>query len=178
VRSRTLAIVVLVVPHDLRVLQFRMVAHQPEDRARPLVAARHRGVARALFLGLRRQRHLALAELEPVVRVLFALLDLVAGELAGRNRVHALDALGGVAVGDGADLERVHFGEIGHLIEGQRGIVDQPHGGRLGHQGCIAHGKSPLRFAHPLGRRNRWSSAMTGITPLYKPSGPGRAMVT
>ena len=44
-------------------------------------------------------------------------LDLVAGQLAGRNRVHALDALGGVAVGDGADLERVHLGEIRHLIE-------------------------------------------------------------
>jgi len=38
------------------------------------------------FLGLRRQRHLALAELEAVVGILLALLDLVAGELAGRNR--------------------------------------------------------------------------------------------
>jgi len=102
--------------HDLRVLQFGVVAHQPQDRARPLVPARHRGIARALLLGGRRQRHLALAEFQAVIRVLFALFDLVAGELAGRNRVHALDALGGVAVGDGADLQRVHFGEIGNLV--------------------------------------------------------------
>ena len=152
-------------PHDLAVLQFRMVAHQPQDRARPLVTTRYRGVARALLLGRRRQRHLALAELEAVVRVLFSLFDLVAGQLTGRNRVHALDALGGVAVGDGANLERVHLGEIRHLIEGQRGIVDQPHGRRLWHQRCIAHGKSPLRFAHLFWRRSLRSSAMTGITP-------------
>src|SRR6202022_3031370 len=129
-------------------------------------------VARALLLGLRRQRHLALAELEAVVRVLLALFDLRAGELAGRNRVHALDALGGVAVGDGADLERVHFGEIRHLIEGQRGIVNQPHGSRLWHQRCIAHGKSPLRFAHLL-EAKPWSSAMTGITPYISRPGLG-----
>ncbi len=131
-----------------------MVTHQPQDRARALVAARHRGVARALLLGGRRQRHLALAELEAVVHVLLAPLDLVAGELAGRDRVHALDALGGVAIGDGADLERVHLGEIGHLIESQGGIVNQPHGSRLWHQRCIAHGISPKRFAHPFWRRS------------------------
>ena len=67
------------------------------------------------------------------------------------NRVAALDALGGVAIGDGADLERVHFGEIGHLVEGQRGVINQPHGSRLWHQRCIAHGKSPLCFAHLFG---------------------------
>jgi hypothetical protein len=55
----------------------------------------------------------------------------------------------------------VHLGEIGHLIEGQRGIVDQPHGRRLWHQRCIAHGKSPLRFAHLFFQAKPWSSAMT-----------------
>src|SRR5207302_3055066 len=95
---------------------------------------------------------LALAESEAIGRVLLALLDLVAAQLPRPNRVHALDALGGVAVGDRAHLQRVHFCEIGHLIEGQRGIVDQPHGSCLRHQRCIAHGSSPgksrLRFAH------------------------------
>jgi hypothetical protein len=42
----------------------------------------------------------------------------------------------------------VHFGEIGHLVEGQRGIVNQPHGSRFWHQRCVAHGKSPLCLAH------------------------------
>jgi hypothetical protein len=34
------------------------------------------------------------------------------------------------------------------LVEGQRGIINQPNGRRLGHQRCIAHGKSPLCLAH------------------------------
>src|SRR6266852_7215763 len=148
-----------------------MVAHQPQDRARPLMAARYRRIARALLLGLRRQRHLALAELEAIARVLLAFFDLVAGQLPGRDRVHALDALGGVAVSDGANLERVHLGEIRHLIEGQRGIVDQPHGRRLWHQRCIAHGKSPLRFAPSVLEAKPWSSAMTGITPYISRRG-------
>jgi len=42
VRSRTLAMVVLVVPTSRMIwlsLQFGVVAHQPQDRARPLMAA-------------------------------------------------------------------------------------------------------------------------------------------
>src|SRR5262249_14498510 len=89
---------------------------------------------------------------------------LLAGELAVGNRVHALDALRRVAVCNGAYLERVHFGEIGDLIEGQSGIVDEPHGSRLRHQRCVAHGKSPLCFATPSGSQAVWSSAMTGIS--------------
>src|ERR1700691_5324030 len=141
------------------------------------MAARHRGVARALFLGSRRQRHLALAELEAVILVLLTLFDLVAGELAGRNRVHALDALGGVTVGDGADLERVHFGEIRHLIEGQGGIIDQPHGSRLWHQRCVAHGISPLRFAH-LFEAKPVVISDDGNYALYSLPGGNRAMAS
>ena len=43
--------------------------------------------------------------------------------------------LGGLAVGDRLHLERVQPAEVGDLLEGQRGVVDQPDGGRLGHQG-------------------------------------------
>jgi hypothetical protein len=139
----------------MRVLQLGMIAHQPQDRARPLMAARHRRVARALLLGGRRQDDLALLELEAMVRVLLALLDFLAGQLSAGNRVGALDALGGVAVGDGADLQRVHLGEIGDLVEGQRGVVQQPDGSRLRHQRRVAHGKSPLCFAR-LSKRSRW----------------------
>ncbi|MGY3406330.1 hypothetical protein ACVWZV_002443 [Bradyrhizobium sp. GM5.1] len=102
-------------------------------------------------MGCGGSNHLALLEAEPVVRVVLALLDFLAGQLAIGKGIHALDALGGVAIGDRAHLEGVHFGEIGDLIEGQRGIVEQPDGGRLGHQRCVAHGKSPLCFAHPFG---------------------------
>jgi len=41
------------------------------------------------------------------------------------------------------------------LVEGQRGIIEQPDGSRLGHQRCVAHGKSPLCFAHLFWRRSR-----------------------
>ena len=36
-------------PHDRAVFQLRMVAHQPQDRVRPVLPARHRRVARALL---------------------------------------------------------------------------------------------------------------------------------
>ena len=40
-------------PHDLAVLELRMVAHQPQDGVGTILAARHRRVARALLvLGL------------------------------------------------------------------------------------------------------------------------------
>jgi hypothetical protein len=108
VRSRIEAIVVL---------QFRVVAHQPQDRARPLMASRHRRVART-FLALRLgQADLCLAELQAVAGVGLATGDLLAGQLAVRDRIGALDALGGVAVGDRAHFQRVHLAEIRHLIE-------------------------------------------------------------
>jgi hypothetical protein len=68
------------------------------------------------------------------------LLDLLAGELAGLDRVEALDALGGVAVGDRLDFERVQLAEIGNLVERQRGVLHQPYGGGLGHQRLSRHG--------------------------------------
>jgi hypothetical protein len=37
-----------------------------------------------------------------------------------------------LAVGDALDLERVQAGEVGDLLEGERGVVDQPDGGGLG----------------------------------------------
>ena len=111
-----------------------------------------------------------------MVGVLLGALDFLAGELAGGDRVHALDALRGVAVGNGADLQGMHLGEVGDLIERQRGIVDEPHGSRFGHQRCIAHGKSPLRFAHPSGQ-SLLVIDDDGNWGLYMLPGVGRAMV-
>ena len=67
--------------------------------------------------------------------ILLRLLDLLAGELAGRHRVLALDALGDILVGDAFHFQGMQAAEIGDLLEGQRGIVHQPDGGGLGHQG-------------------------------------------
>ena len=65
--------------------------------------------------------------------------DLLAGELAGRNRIVALDAGRHLAVGDALDLERMQFAEFRNLVEGQGGVLDQPDGGRFRHQRRVAH---------------------------------------
>ena len=44
--------------HDLRVLQLRLIAQQPEDGVRPVLPARQRGVARAARLLEFRRAHL------------------------------------------------------------------------------------------------------------------------
>ena len=77
------------------------------------------------------QMHLGLGELQPVIRVRLALGDFFAGELPGRDGIAPDDALGALVIGDGLHLERVQLAEIGDLIEGQRGVLDQPDGGRL-----------------------------------------------
>lgn len=69
-----------------------------------------------------------------VARVLGGALKLLAGELAGGDRVEALDAGGNFAVRDAAHLERVQLAELGDLLERQRGVLDQPDRGGLGHQ--------------------------------------------
>jgi hypothetical protein len=75
-----------------------------------------------------------------VVGVGDRLVDLVAGQLAGLDRVQALDPLGGVAVGNGLHLKGVQLAELGHLVERQGGVLHQPDGGRLGHQWRFLHG--------------------------------------
>ena len=119
----------------------------------PVLAARHRRVARTFFaaaFGLR-HRDLLLGKLEPHIGIGFGLGDLLARQLPGLDRVEALDALRCVAVGDRLDLERVQLAEIRHLIEGQRGIVQQPHGGCFRHQRCCArHGKISSMLRPPV----------------------------
>ena len=61
-------------------------------------------------------------------------LELLAGELAGGDRVEALDAGRHFAIGNAAHLERVQLAELGDLLEGQRGVLDQPDRSGLGHQ--------------------------------------------
>src|SRR6478735_11585113 len=85
---------------DLRVLELGMVAQQPEDRVRAVLALGNRGVARPLGALDLRYLHLALGKPEMVVRVLGGALELLTGELTRGDRVEALDAGGDFAIGD------------------------------------------------------------------------------
>ena len=81
----------------------------------------------------RRQFHLH-------VGIVLRLGNLLMGELAAGHRIDALDALGHVLVGDPLHFEHMHAAEIGNLLKGDRGVVDQPDGCRFGHQGRVGHG--------------------------------------
>ena len=146
--------------HYLRILQFGMVAQQPENGVGPVLPARQRRIARAALLLELGQAHLGGGERQAMARVLLGFGDLLAGELARGDRVVALDAGRHFAVGDAFDLEGVQFAELGDLIERQRGVFDQPDGRRFGHQ---------RRFAHDL------LKLLSGEERAAPAGGPGEA---
>jgi hypothetical protein len=75
-----------------------------------------------------------------MIMVLLGQRDLLARQLAVGDRVHALDALRHVAVGDALHFQHVQAAELGDLLERQGSVLHQPDGGGLGHQGAaIAH---------------------------------------
>ncbi len=124
---------------DLLVGELRMMAQQPGDRVRSVLALGKRRVARLpallqLDVGRGRAR-----ELEAAVRVLLAALDLAALHLPARHRIEAADAGADLAVRDALDLERVQAAEIGDLLEGQARVVHEPHGRGFRHQRSIHH---------------------------------------
>ena len=104
-------------PHDLGILELRVIADEPQDGIRPVLAPRHRSVTRTLLGFGFRQPHLGVGELEALLEVALGSLDVLATQLAGLHGVETLDALGCVAVGDCLDLERVQLAEIGNLVE-------------------------------------------------------------
>ncbi len=118
---------------DLRICQFRVMPHQPSHRIRLILALRDRRVARTLAAG-QRQRDRDLRHLQALGRILLAALDLFLGELAVAGRVEADDTDRDLAVGNALDFQRVQIAEGADLLEGQRGVLDQPDGGRLRHQ--------------------------------------------
>jgi len=61
-----------------------------------------------------------------------------------------LDAWAASPSADGADFQRVHLGEIGDLVERQRGIVDKPHGSRFLASAVHCSWQISFAFAHPL----------------------------
>ena len=72
-------------------------------------------------------------------RILLARCDLLARQLTGGDRIMALDAGRDLAVGDALHFQRVQLTEIGDLVEAERGVLDEPDGGRLGHQRRVVH---------------------------------------
>ncbi len=121
-----------------------------QDGVRAVLAARHRRVARALLFLASGTRTLGSDICKRRSGSASASAISSRDELAGRDRVHALDALRGIAVGDGLHLERVQLAEVGDLVERQRGVLDEPDGGRLRHQ-RRGRGKSPA-LRPPSGR--------------------------
>ncbi len=93
-----------------------MVAYQPENGVRTILSLGNGGVARALALGFR-HTNLGLRKLQTVGRIALGPGDFLARQLAGADRVEALDALSGLAVGDRLDLKRVQLAELGDLVE-------------------------------------------------------------
>ena len=132
---------------DVGIGEFGVVAQDPIDRVGLVLALRHGRVARRLLLLDGGHLVLGRGHLEAELGVRLGRLDLLAGELAGGDGVQPLDALGHVLVGDALHLERMQAAEIGHLLEGERGVVDQPDGGRLGHQGSFVGHRSFLSRA-------------------------------
>ena len=78
-----------------------------------------------------------------------------------------------LAVGDALHLERMQFAEIGDLIEGQRGVLDEPNGRRLRHQRGVAHRKFSLDVGHggnvgaaPPGAATHRTTVHVGMPPI------------
>jgi hypothetical protein len=110
-----------------------MVLKEPQDGIGPVLTARYGRVARAalgLDLG-----HLdfGFGQLQPVGGIQLGCGDLLARQLAGGNWIHAFDAMGHVAIGNALHLEHVQAAELGDLLEGKRGVVDQPYSSRFRH---------------------------------------------
>ena len=71
---------------------------------------------------------------ELVIGVVLTALDLLESEFARAQRVAAGQLGRGGIVGDRLHFEDVQAAKFGDLLKGQSGVVDQPAGGRVGHE--------------------------------------------
>ena len=136
---------------NLIVADFRMVLDDPQDAIRLVLALRNRRVTRAG--GTARLFRLA-RQLEHIVRIGLAAVELFLGQLAVADRVTPSQLGRGGIIGDGLDFENVQAAEGGDLVEGQRRIVDQPGGGGVLHQRMGGSGHDGLPLATDLRREN------------------------
>jgi hypothetical protein len=134
--------------HDLCVAQFGMASEQPENRVGAVVTARKRRVFRRALGLYGRHGDLGLGQLQPVLGILLRTPDLVARQLARRNRVHTLDTRRDVSIGNAFDLKYMETAKFGDLVERQRCILDKPDGSGFRHQWPLCH-KSLPSLARP-----------------------------
>ena len=91
-----------------------------------------------------------------------AALDLLGGGLAVGDRVEPLHLDRDLAVGDRLHLELMQAAEIGDLLEGEGGVLDEPHGGGFRHQGS-SHGCRPRDRPPRPGATGRTATSETVI---------------
>src|ERR1700720_342928 len=77
--------------HNLRILQLRVIANQPEDGIWTILPPRQRRVAGATLAARLRQPHLRYRELQLALLLCFGRRDSLAGKRAGRDRSMSLD---------------------------------------------------------------------------------------
>ena len=126
------------------------MAQEPENGVGPVVAARHGGIFRRPLRFDFGDEHFRARQLQPVGRVLLGAGDFLARKLSRGDRVQAADAVSHVAIGDALYFKHMEAAKIRNLLECQRGILDEPDGGRLWHQGFVAHKSPPVLEAIPL----------------------------
>src|SRR5690606_346839 len=120
-----------------------MVTHQPEDSVGAILTLRQRRVARTLTLRLW-HANLRLRDLQLVVGIGFASSNFLARQLTIADRIHALDAVSCIAIGNSRHFQRVKRTELSNLVEGERRIVDEPDSSCLRHEKRMSHKQVPL----------------------------------
>ena len=134
---------------NLSVGQFGVVADQPGDAIGLVLTLGNRRVARALGA---RGRFGRLHHHQFVIGVCLTLFDFRHCDFAGANRVtpHQLGA--GCFIGNRLNLKNVKTTEMGNLLKGQRRVIDEPSGSRMGHE-WLGQGVSPEKRGPPLSER-------------------------
>ena len=89
---------------------------------------------------------------QPVGRIGLRTVELLAGQRAVAARIGAADVARDLAVGDAVHLQVVQAAEVADLLERQRGVVDEPHGGGLGVED-VGHRQGSFRCGRSLEAR-------------------------
>ena len=121
-----------------------MMAQEPKNSVGPVVAARHRRVFRRPLGPHLGDVHLRPRQLQPVGGVSLRAGDLLARELAGGYRIRAANAVRDIAVGNALHLQNMQAAKVRDLLEGERGVLDEPNGCGFRHQRSVGHKFPPF----------------------------------
>ena len=138
---------------------------QPGNAVGLVTAPGYRHIARALGTPVWR-RQVGFGKDKTRRRVCLAACDFVTCQLAILDRVIALDADACLAIGDRLHFQRMEAAQIGDLVKGETGVVDQPYGGCLRHK-QLCHNYL-LSAAGPENRPAQYRVYLAG-EPLYTP---------